>query len=132
MNKKYYIVLAILVAIIGFKLFSSSSQSTTSASGGDYQLSLVSDPNPPSTGKDLLTLSVMDSAGKAVDGATVVLDINMATMNMGSQSGTATPQGSGAYRLNANFSMGGPWKISAAVTLPDGQTVSKDFTVNVR
>ncbi len=112
MNKKHYIFLAIVLAIIGFKMFSSSAPSTTSANGGDYQLTLVTTPNPPTGGKDLLTVTVVDSAGKAVDNATVVMDINMTTMNMGSQSGTATPQGNGSYALNASFSMLGPWKIA--------------------
>ncbi len=132
MNKKHYIFLAIVLAIIGFKMFSSSAPSTTSANGGDYQLTLVTTPNPPTGGKDLLTVTVVDSAGKAVDNATVVMDINMTTMNMGSQSGTATPQGNGSYALNASFSMLGPWKIATTVTLPDGQTLNKDFTVNIR
>lgn len=131
MNKTHYIFLAIVLAVIGFKVFLSSPPSATSASGGDYQLTLVTTPNPPTGGKNLLTMSIVDSAGKTVDGATVVMDINMTTMNMGSQSGTATPQGKGAYALNASFSMLGPWKIATTVTLPDGQTLNKDFTVNV-
>ena len=132
MNKKHFIFLAIVLAIIGFKVFLSPSPSTTVASGGDYQLTLVTNPNPPTAGKDLLTVSVMDSAGKAVDNATVIMDINMTTMNMGAQSGIATPQGSGSYALNANFSMRGPWKIATAVTLLDGQTLNKDFIVNIK
>lgn len=132
MNKKHYIFLAIVLAVIGFKVFSSPSPSTTSASGGDYQLTLVTTPNLPVAGKDLLTVSVVDSAGQAVDGATVVMDINMTTMDMGAQSGTATAQGDGTYGLYANFSMRGPWKIATTVTLPDGQTFNKDFTVNVK
>lgn len=132
MNKKHYVFLAIVLAVIGFKVLSSPSPSTTSASGGDYQLTLVTTPNPPTGGKDLLTVNIVDSAGKAVDGATVVMDINMATMNMGAQSGTATPQGNGAYALNASFSMLGPWKIATSVTLPNGQTLNKDFMVNVQ
>lgn len=132
MNNKHYIFLAIVLAVIGIKVFSSQAPSTTSASGGDYQLTLVTTPNPPTGGKNLLTVSVADGAGKTVDGAMVVMDINMTTMNMGSQSGTATPLGDGAYALNASFSMLGPWRIATTVTLPDGQTLTKDFTVNVR
>lgn len=131
MNKKHYIFLAIVLAVIGFRMFSSPAPSTTSANGGDYQLTLVTTPNPPTGGKNLLTVNVADSAGKVVEGATVVMDINMTTMDMGSQSGTATPLGDGAYALNASFSMLGPWKIATTVTLPDGQTLTKDFTVNV-
>lgn len=132
MNKKHYIFIAIVLAVIGFKVFSLSPSSTTSANGGDYQLTLATTPNPPTGGKNVLTVSVVDSAGKAVDGAAVIMDINMTTMNMGSQSGTAMPQGNGAYALNASFSMLGPWKIATTVTLPDGQTLNKDFTVNIR
>lgn len=131
MNKKHYIFLAIVLAIIGFKVFSSSSPSTTSA-GGDYQLSFVTSPNPPIAGKDLLTITVEDSAGKPIDDATVTFDINMTTMNMGAQNGTATPQGNGTYALYANFSMRGPWKVVTLVTLSDGQTLNKDFTLNVK
>ena len=132
MNKKHYIFLVIVLAIIGFKAFSSSPSSMTSTNGGDYQLTLTTTPNPPTGGKNVLTVSVVDSAGKAVDGATVVMDINMTTMNMGSQSGTATPQGNGTYALNASFSMLGPWKIAMTVTLPDGQMLNKDFIINVQ
>lgn len=131
MNKKHYIFLTIVLAVIGIKVLSSPPP-TTSANGGDYELVLTTDPNPPVAGKDLLTVTITDSAGKAVDNATVAFDINMATMDMGAQNGTATPQGDGAYALYANFSMRGPWKIATDVTLPDGQTLSKDFTVNVR
>lgn len=132
MNKKHYIFLVIVLAVIGFKVFSSSSPSSISASGGEYQLTLTTTPNPPTGGKNVLTVSVVDSAGKAVDGAEVIMDINMTTMNMGSQSGTATPQGSGAYALNASFSMLGPWKIATTVKLPNGQSLNKDFTVNIQ
>lgn len=132
MNKKYYIFLVIVLAIIGFSVFSSPSPSTTGASGGDYELVLTTDPNPPVVGKGLLMVMVTDGAGKAVDNATVAFDINMTTMDMGAQNGTATPQGDGAYALYANFFMRGPWRIATDVTLPGGQTLSKDFTVNVR
>ncbi len=132
MNNKHYIFLAIVLTIIGVKIFSSAPTSTTSANTGKYKITLVTSPNPPVAGKSLLTVTVLDSAGVAVNDATVEMDINMVTMNMGALTGTATPQGDGAYSMNAGFSMSGPWKIATTVTLDDGQLLNEDFTVNVQ
>ncbi len=132
MDRKILIGLAIGALLIGIKIYSSSPSTEISEVNSDDQLTLITDPNPPKAGKDILTMTVVDSAGKTVDGAVVTFDINMTTMNMGAQSGTATPQGNGKYSLSAMLSMRGPWKIAATATMPDGKVVNKDFTINAQ
>jgi hypothetical protein len=55
----------------------------------------------------------------------------MTTMNMGTQKGTATSQGSGKYAATGRLSMRGPWRVSTTVTYADGNAMKKDFVVNV-
>ncbi|OGV93956.1 hypothetical protein A3B57_00890 [Microgenomates group bacterium RIFCSPLOWO2_01_FULL_47_10] len=76
-------------------------------------------------------IDIKDKDGKPVDNATVSFDFNMTAMNMGTQRGDATPQGSGRYSAVANMSMRGPWLVKTKVTMPDGSVENKDFTVNV-
>ncbi len=56
----------------------------------------------------------------------------MTSMNMGVQQGTATSQGSGNYAASGKFSMGGPWRVSTQVTMPDGKSMTKDFDISVQ
>ncbi len=103
-----------------------------SAGANTEQLELVSQPNPPQLGNNTLVITVKDGAGKLVDNAKVSIDINMTTMNMGTQQGSATSQGNGKYAVAARLSMRGPWRVKTTVTYADGKEAKKDFVVNVQ
>jgi nitrogen fixation protein FixH len=77
-------------------------------------------------------ISVKDEKGQPVKNATVAFDLNMTAMNMGTQQGTATPQGDGTYAATGKLTMRGPWKVSTKITMPDGKLMNKDFTVEAQ
>ena len=131
-NKTLLIILAFMIgviAILGSKvMFASNSGST---SNGNAIISLSTDPNPLGLGQATFIIDVKDKNGKPVDNATVSFDLNMTTMNMGTQQGNATSQGNGRYSITGRISMRGPWRIKTKATMPDGNTENKDFFVNV-
>jgi nitrogen fixation protein FixH len=130
-NKNLLIALvigAIIVLGLGWKVLSGSG---ASAGSGSEMVALTTDPNPLQTGPATFIIDVKDKTGKPVDNATVFFDLNMTSMNMGTQQGTASPQGNGRYAASGRMSMRGPWRVTTKVTMPDGSIVNKNFTVNV-
>ena len=131
-NKNLLIMLAVavgVIALLGFKLMSSSGSSANN--GGNSQVSLSTDPDPLKMGPATFIIGVKDNNGKPVENADVFFDLNMTAMDMGTQQGNATAQGNGQYAVTGNMTMRGPWKVATKVTMPDGGTLNKDFTVNV-
>jgi len=96
------------------------------------QVELTAQQNPPALGNNIFVITVRDTTGKLVDNAKVNVDVNMTTMNMGTQQGIATSQGDGKYAASAKFSMRGPWRVSARVNYADGKELKKDVVVNVQ
>lgn len=131
-NKTLLTVLAVMVVAVGVLGWKTMSIPTPGNSAGtDSGITLSTSPNPLRLGQATFMIDVKDNNGKAVDDATVSFDINMTAMNMGTQQGTATPQGGGRYSAVGNMSMRGPWRVRTSVKMPDGSTENKDFTVNV-
>ena len=128
-NKNYFpIILVVIILAIGLLSF----KFIFSGPAGDgSQISLSTNPNPLQPGPASFIIVVKDKGGQLVDNAKVSFDLNMVTMDMGAQKGDATPQGDGQYLAVGRMTMRGPWLLGAKVTLPDGSTESKDFSVNV-
>lgn len=135
MNNKIIYIVAIcivIVAAIALLKLKSDEKNLASNATGATSINLTTDPSQPRPGQATLMFDIKDKNGKAVDTAKVSVDINMATMNMGTQQGEAISQGNGRYAATARFSMMGPWRIVTTVTMPDGSTENKSFTVNVQ
>lgn len=132
-TKTFLVILAIIVGTIAILAFntkgssSNGSPDTDSASG----ISLSTKPDPLQPGPATFFIDVKDKAGKPVDTAKVSFDLNMTTMNMGTQQGDASPQGNGRYSATGRMTMRGSWRVSTKVTMPDGSIENKDFTVDV-
>lgn len=94
-------------------------------SQANSQLTLVTNPNPPSVGPVDFTITTKDNAA-------VSYSLNMTNMNMGEQKGTAESAGNGVYKGSGRFSMRGPWRISVTAALPNGKKLSQNFDYNVR
>ena len=124
------IVLVIGVATLGWK--TSVLGVSTSAGAEKEQITLTTEPSPLRPGKAKFMINVQDSDGKPVDNAKVSFDLNMTTMNMGTQRGEAVAQGDGQYVAQGNLTMLGPWRVSVVAVMSDGSKQSKDFVVNVR
>lgn len=125
-NKTLLIILAVMTIatmVYGWKV--------TFASNDEGPISLSTSPNPLQPGPATFIIEVKDKNGKPVNDATVAFDLNMTTMNMGTQQGNAVPQGNGRYTTVGTISMRGPWRVRTTVTMPDGSIENKDFIVNV-
>lgn len=132
-NKTLLIILGVMIgaiALLAFK-FTGSSGSNSGSGAGNNTISLTTDPNPLQMGPATFMIEVKDKEGKPVDNAKVFFDLNMTAMNMGTQQGNATAQGNGQYAATGTMTMRGPWRVRTSVTMPDGSTKNKDFTVNV-
>lgn len=125
-NKILLVILAIMIVITmvyGWYV--------TFPSNSDGPISLSTSPNPLQPGPATFFIDVKDKNGKPVDTAKVFFDLNMTTMNMGTQQGNAVSQGNGRYSATGTMSMRGPWRVSTTVTMTDGSVENKDFLVNV-
>ena len=132
MNKILLLLLLVIIgamAILGLKIRSASVLGTNTSNGS---ISLSTNPNPLRPGPATFLIDIKDKSGKPVDNAVVTYDINMTTMNMGTQKGNATSLGNGRYSANGNMSMLGPWRIRTTIKMPDDSVENKDFTVNVQ
>lgn len=101
---------------------------------GPYTVALTLDAANPAAGNPLhARLAVTDAASHPVTGATVTYRWEMVTMDMGTNSGTATPdKQQGAYDTTVSALMGGYWRLTVTIhttSLPDGTT---SFDVPVR
>lgn len=94
-------------------------------SKANSQITLVTNPNPPTVGPVDFTISTKADAA-------VSYTINMTNMNMGEQQGQAVSQGNGVYKGSGRFSMRGPWRIAVTAKLSDNETISQNFDYNVR
>lgn len=132
MNTKILLILVVIMfGAIGFLSLKVNSSSVLGAST-EGSISLSTNPDPLKPGPATFLIDVTDKSGKAVDDAKVSYNINMTTMDMGAQNGTAIPMDNGRYSISAKMTMLGPWKVSVTVKRIDGSTENKDFTVNVR
>jgi hypothetical protein len=90
-------------------------------------------PNPPAVGGgNVITVTVADSAGKAVAGASVTSTVAMTTMDMGTTHPTFQDIGNGRYRGKVGFSMAGPWRVSLHVTMAGRKSVLSNYVFNVK
>lgn len=133
MNNKVLLgIIATTVVILGIAVFTLGNGNTSSSNAEEENnITFTTNPNPPHIGQTTCIISVKDKNGKPVNNAKIHFTINMTSMNMGVQEGSATLQGNGNYAAVGRFSMGGPWRVSTQITMPDGRSIDKDFDVNL-
>jgi len=126
------------VTLIGSNLESILPQHPTAANqavqAGPYQITLLVSPNPPNTTDPAnLTIQIVKTTTRQlVTHATVVLENNMETMDMGTNRDQAKLQDDGTYLAQLPFTMSGPWQVSVLVTVPGAQTITATFNVMVQ
>jgi len=74
---------------------------------------------------------VTDSGGRAVEGAEVIVSLNMTTMNMGQNRSRLSEQSPGVYKGKVVFTMEGPWQAAVQVTR-EGVTFTQRYPIRVR
>ncbi|MFF3000736.1 FixH family protein [Streptomyces sp. NPDC057950] len=107
-----------------------SCNSTKSSAG--MKITLAATPCPLQGGKTgTATITVKDSAGKAVDGAKVEVNPEMPSMKMkgGDQTADAT---AGGYQTKIVLGMPGDWKVTVHVTPSSGQKATAQFDLTAK
>ena len=90
MNSKILlIILIILFGIIGVLVLKINK---SSGANNNEVISLSTIPYPPQLGQNTFIILINDKDGKTINDAKVTFDINMTTMNMGTQQGNTPLQ----------------------------------------
>jgi YtkA-like protein len=71
-----------------------------------------------------LFVTLKDSSGQPVDGATVFVDMAMPSMPMGTNQPIADALGGGRYRVKSAFTMEGDWKVEVHATVAGKEHVA--------
>jgi hypothetical protein len=86
------------------------------------RLELAISPTPPAVGPARLILTLSDTAGAPVPGASIRVEGNMSHAGMVPVVDTAEAVSPGRYVIPAfTFSMAGDWVLTARAVLPDGR-----------
>jgi hypothetical protein len=84
---------------------------------GDMIVSLVLNPYPPRAGQPSeFDITLTDIKGKAIDNATITLDLTMPSMWMPPNQPAMEFVSNGKYRTMAPFTMRGGWRIEVIIT----------------
>jgi Cu(I)/Ag(I) efflux system membrane fusion protein/cobalt-zinc-cadmium efflux system membrane fusion protein len=116
----------------GVRVAAGQSQGQSPAVSAD----LTSDPNPPSRGKNKLTVTLKEGTGKPVSGAHVSVTFYMAAMPamgmaaMKTQS-DLTDQSNGTYEGNIELLSGGTWQVTITASKGGQVVAGKQFNVSV-
>jgi Cu(I)/Ag(I) efflux system membrane fusion protein len=98
-----------------------SSSEPITAQAGDLQIKLAIDPDPPQTGENRLLLTILDAAGKPVDGAALAFIWDMPAMGAMPEmkgGGRVKASGNGRYVVAYPLQMGGDWYLTLGVDVP--------------
>ena len=101
--------------------------------GGDYEVRIQIDRNPPMIGANNIEVEIRDSGGRTVSDAAVLINYYMPPMpRMVPMFYRTDASGRGGkYRATMNFVMSGPWIIAVKVT-HGGTTTTAKFNVDAQ
>ncbi len=97
----------------------------------DLQIELTADPNEPTIGPARWRVTLTDTAGAPVEGASVALRGDMTHAGMAPVEAAATEQGDGVYLANFEWTMAGDWIVTVTAGLPDGRAATGAFAYSV-
>lgn len=114
MRKIIFVSLLVGLSIL---LVACGGASTPVAGDTSVNITLETNPNPIMMGNDSeLILTITDTNGNPIEGATVDVSAEHTGHNMGGpMTGVATEQGNGRYAISTAFSMSGTWKLTVNV-----------------
>ena len=101
---------------------------------GPYQVTLLVAPNPPQT-TDAANLTIelaRTDTSQLVKNATMIVENDMETMDMGTGRDQARLQANGSYLAHLPFTMGGPWQVRVLITVPGAQPFTATFEVTAQ
>lgn len=97
----------------------------------NLDLMLDVDPNPPVIGPSHLVVTLVDSGGALIDGATVNVEGSMPEGEMQPLFASLRASEDGKYESPFSWTMGGDWIMIVDATLADGQEISRQFELAV-
>ena len=118
-------VMAIALALLTFSVLASrhglAAAAEASAQLGDLTVKLVSNPDPPRTGDNHLTVTLQDGSGRSVDGARLAFVWDMPAMGVMPEmkgTGQISVEGGGRYVVTYPLAMAGDWYLTLAIDAP--------------
>jgi Cu(I)/Ag(I) efflux system membrane fusion protein len=102
-------------------------------SAGAFTIDAALDPDPPRQAANALRVTVKDSQGKAVEGATVGFEYRMRAMGAMAEmrgKGEVSAKGGGRYDVRFDVPMTGTWNLTLTVEA-GGQRASADYRMTV-
>ncbi len=81
----------------------------------------------PTVGNNNVSITIATPDGKPVEKVKVTSAVAMTSMDMGTTHPAVKELGKGKYALTANFSMGGPWRLTLTVTAPTMKATTYTF-----
>ena len=95
-------------------------------------VTLEAQPGQPVVGVGTFAITILDPAGKPVEGAQLTVEGNMSHAGMIPSAGTVMASQGGRYTIALDWTMAGAWYVDVKATLPDGRSIVRRFPVNVR
>lgn len=96
----------------------------------DLSVTVAITPYPPTTFDADVDLLLTDASGAPIDGASIIVDWDMAVMGHGPFNTTFESVGNGHYTAPFHFFMFGPWLLETAVSIP-GQQQPSNITLSI-
>jgi hypothetical protein len=124
-------MLALLVLLVMIAVVGCGQQSSPTAAVTDIQIVLAVEPEPPATGDSTLIVTLTDTNGAPVSGATVNVEGNMDHAGMEPSTGQTSEGTDGLYRVPFRWTMGGGWMVTVTATLQDGGVATETFEMFV-
>lgn len=101
------------------------------SSSGELSMALSFQPAPPKQGREMLTITLTDSTGNPVKGATVSIDAKMPDMQMSGPSLHLQDNGDGTYSSVANLTYQTKWDFTARADW-QGKHGSAEFVEDIK
>lgn len=118
-----------VLIVLALTLLACGGQGT--GTGGDFQITVQTDPPTPQVGGGVLVVTVTGQDGEPVDDATLAVEGNMTHAGMVPVIAHVDEGEGGAYRVPFTWSMGGDWVITVTARAPDGRQAQADFRFTV-
>ncbi len=119
------VILGLLIAI----LTACGGQTDNTTPTTNVEISVIIEPDPPSMGESTLIVTLKDSDGNAINGATLKVHGDMDHAGMSPVDREVSASTNGEYRVPFEWTMGGGWVVTISAQLPNnGGKVEK--TVN--
>jgi hypothetical protein len=89
---------------------------TAAQKSGDMIVKLALNPYPPTVGQGEFDVTLTDLNGKAIDDASISLDLTMPSMRMPPNQPVMEFVSNGEYHVSAYYTMRGWWRIEVIIT----------------